>query len=96
MFYVINYYKKLALKGFTGKKIVFVASDEPNAIRELRNKYKDYKFIDKGLYFNETEINDKKYSPNNLLHAMFDIHFLSRSDFLVCTMSSNVRKIYLS
>jgi hypothetical protein len=39
MFYVINYYKKLALKGFTGEKVVFVASDEPNAIQELRNKY---------------------------------------------------------
>jgi glycoprotein 6-alpha-L-fucosyltransferase len=69
---------------------VFVASDDSNAIQELNNKYKDFKFIDKRLYFNETEINDKKYSPNNLLHTMFDIHFLSRSDFLVCTMTSSV------
>jgi glycoprotein 6-alpha-L-fucosyltransferase len=90
MFYVINYYKKLGLKGFTGQKVVFVASDDSNAIQELNNKYKDFKFIDKRLYFNETEINDKKYSPNNLLHTMFDIHFLSRSDFLVCTMTSSV------
>jgi len=95
MFYVINYYKKLALKGFTGEKVVFVASDEPNAIQELRNKYKDFKFIDKRIYFSEKEVNDKKYSPNNLLHTIIDIHLLARSDFLVCTMSSNVRKIFI-
>jgi hypothetical protein len=69
---------------------VFVASDDSNAIQELRNKYKDFKFIDKRPYFNETEINDKKYSPNNLLLTIFDIHFLLRSDFLVCTMTSSV------
>jgi hypothetical protein len=61
----------------------------------VRNKYKDFKFIDKKTYFNENEINDKKYSPNNLLHIIIDIHLLARSDFLVCTMSSNVRKIFI-
>jgi glycoprotein 6-alpha-L-fucosyltransferase len=92
MFYVINYYKKLEIKGFTGEKTVFVASDEPNAIQELRDKYKDFKFIEKSFYFNKSEINDKKHTATNLLHTIFDIHFLSRSDFLVCTMTSNVRK----
>ncbi len=42
MFYVINYYKKLGLIEFTGEKVVFVASDDSNAIQELRNKYKDF------------------------------------------------------
>jgi hypothetical protein len=92
MFYVINYYKKLEIKGFTGEKTVFVASDDPNAIQELRDKYKDFKFKDKSLYFNKSEIDDTKYTANNLLHAIFDIHFLSRSDFLICGMTSNVRK----
>jgi glycoprotein 6-alpha-L-fucosyltransferase len=91
MFFIINYYKKLALKGFSGEKVVFVASDDSNAIKEFRNKYKDFRFIDKKFYFSSTAINDKKYSPNNLLHTIIDIHFLARSDFLVCTMSSNVR-----
>jgi glycoprotein 6-alpha-L-fucosyltransferase len=92
MFYVINYYKKLQIKGFTGEKVVFVASDDPNAIQELRDNYKDFKIIDKSFYFNKSEIDDTKYAVNNLLHVIFDIHFLSRSDFLVCTMTSNVRK----
>jgi glycoprotein 6-alpha-L-fucosyltransferase len=80
------------MKGFKGEKAVFVASDDPNAIQELRDKYKDFKFKDKSFYFNNTEIDDTKYTPNNLLHTIFDIHFLSRSDFLVCSMTSNVRK----
>ncbi len=98
MFYVINYYTKLEIKGFksnqriTGEKTVFVASDDPNAIQELRGKYKDFNFIDKSFYFNKSEIDDTKYTAKNLLHTIFDIHFLSRSDFLICTMTSNVRK----
>jgi hypothetical protein len=49
MLYVINYYKKLEMKGFKGEKAVFVASDDPNAMRELSDKYKDFKFKDKFL-----------------------------------------------
>jgi glycoprotein 6-alpha-L-fucosyltransferase len=95
MFYVINYYKKLQIKGFTGEKVVFVASDDPNAIQELRDNYKDFIFKDKSFYFNKSEIDDTKYTANNLLHVIFDIHFLSRSDFLVCSMTSHVRKKFL-
>jgi hypothetical protein len=91
MFYVINYFKRLALKGFSGEKVVFVASDDPNTLNELSIKYSDFKFIDKTLYFNKSDINDSNYSPKNLLHTMFDLQFLARSEFLVCTMSSNVR-----
>ncbi len=80
------------MKGFKGEKAVFVASDDPNAIREMSDKYKDFIFKDKSFYFNKSEIDDTKYTANNLLHTIFDIHFLSRSDFLVCTMTSNVRK----
>ncbi len=32
------------MKGFKGENAVFVASDEPNAVQELRDKYKDFKF----------------------------------------------------
>jgi hypothetical protein len=60
MFYVINYYKKLQIKGFTGEKVVFVASDDPNAIQELRDNYKDFKIIDKSFYFNKSEIDVRK------------------------------------
>jgi glycoprotein 6-alpha-L-fucosyltransferase len=93
MFYVINYFKKLALKGFSGEKVVFVASDDPNAFQELRTKYSKFKFIDKTFYFNKSDVNDSNYSPTNLLHTMFDIQFLAKSEFLVCTMSSSVRNI---
>jgi glycoprotein 6-alpha-L-fucosyltransferase len=92
MFYVINYYKKLEIEGFKGEKAVFVASDDPKTLRELSDKYKDFIFKDKSFYFNKSQIDDTKYTANNLLHTIFDIHFLSRSDFLVCTMTSNVRK----
>ncbi len=40
MFYVINYYKKLEIEGSKGENAVFVASDEPNAVQELRDNTK--------------------------------------------------------
>jgi glycoprotein 6-alpha-L-fucosyltransferase len=93
MFYVQNYFKKLALNGFIGDKYVFVASDDTNVIKELKVKYSDFTFIDEYYLLNDME-GSLKHTPINLLHTIIDIHFLSRSDFLVCTMSSNVR-IYL-
>jgi glycoprotein 6-alpha-L-fucosyltransferase len=93
MFYVENYFKKLALNDFIGNKYVFVASDDINVMKELKVKYSDFMFIDEYYLFNEKE-GSLKHTPKNLLHTLIDIHFLSRSDFLVCTMSSNVR-IYL-
>ena len=84
------------MKGFKGEKTVFVASDDPNALQELRDKYKDFIFKDKSFYFNKSEIDDTKYTPNNLLHTIFDVYFLSRSDFLVCTMTSNVRNKFFN
>ncbi len=79
------------LKGFSCEKVVFVASDDRNAIQELRTKYSDYKFIDKTFYFDKSNIDDSKYTPMNLLHTMVDVQVLAKSDFLVCTMSSSVR-----
>ncbi len=93
MFYVQNYFKKLALNGFIGDKYIFVASDDTNVIKELKVKYSDFTFIDEYYLLNDME-GSLKHTPINLLHTIIDIHFLSRSDFLVCTMSSNVR-IYL-
>jgi glycoprotein 6-alpha-L-fucosyltransferase len=93
MFYVQNYFKKLALNGFIGDKYIFVASDDTNVIKELKVKYSDFTFIDEYYLLNDME-GSLKHTPKNLLHTIIDIHFLSRSDFLVCTMSSNVR-IYL-
>jgi hypothetical protein len=49
------------MKGFKGEKAVFVASDDPNAIQESRDKYKDFIFKDKSFYFNKSEIDDTKY-----------------------------------
>jgi glycoprotein 6-alpha-L-fucosyltransferase len=94
MFYVVNYFKKLTLKGFKGERVIFVASDEANVTQELIFKFPDFKFINHKLYFDEKNA-DSKRNPENLLHAIIDIHFLARSDFIVCTMSSNVR-VYIS
>jgi glycoprotein 6-alpha-L-fucosyltransferase len=90
MFYAVNYFNKLSLNEFSGEKFVFVATDGENITQELNQKYPDFKFVDSKQYFTNILSNNNKYSANNLLKTIFDIHFLSKSDFLICTMSSNV------
>jgi glycoprotein 6-alpha-L-fucosyltransferase len=91
MFYVNNYYEKIALKGYSGEKPVYISSDDNNVMEELKQKYKGFKFVDKNHYFQDSKVNNSIYSVENLMHTIIDIHFLSLSDYLVCTMSSNVR-----
>jgi len=90
MFYVKNYFDKLALNGYSGEKFVFVATDDENVMPQLNHKYSDFKFIDSKQYSENIKVDKSQYSANNLMHTFIDIHFLSRSDLLVCTMSSNV------
>jgi len=88
MFHVVNYFNKLSLNDYSGEKVVFVATDEENVMQKLNHKYPDFKFIDKKQFF---QTNYNQFSEFNLLDTIFDVQFLSKSDFIVCTMSSNVR-----
>jgi hypothetical protein len=73
-----------------GEKLVRLHPD-PKAFWFWTQKYEGFKFVDKNHYFQNSKVNNTIYSVENLLHTIIDIHFLSSSDYLVCTMSSNVR-----
>jgi glycoprotein 6-alpha-L-fucosyltransferase len=92
MFHVRIYYKRLKLKGYSGQQRVFVATDDEQVFVELFTKYPNFKFIDNKCFpFDKSFNNKERYTPTNLLHTIIDIHLLSMTDFIVCTMSSNVR-----
>lgn len=56
-------------------------------------RYPDYRFV----YNNSaTEIAgsfEKRFSKTGLESIMFDLHFLSNADYLVCTFSSNICRL---
>ncbi|ROT63708.1 hypothetical protein C7M84_018388 [Penaeus vannamei] len=68
---------------------IYLATDDPGVLQEAK-KFPNYKFV-----FNEDSVASaslgRRGSVDNMKYLMADILFLSRSDFLVCGMSSNLQ-----
>ncbi|XP_063585402.1 alpha-(1,6)-fucosyltransferase-like [Penaeus indicus] len=86
---VAGFYDDLELRQEVGTRRVFVATDDPSVIEEAKEKYPDYQFV-----YNEASIVSadlhNRWTESNLRYYLADIYFLSRSNYLVCTMSSNM------
>ena len=94
MKYVEEYYERLEIKD--GKKIevkrVYVASDDAKVLSECRLKYPDYTFLgDPSVAQFAAE--STRYTSSSLKGILSDIQLLSKSDYLVCTFSSQVCRI---
>ncbi|KAL7061923.1 hypothetical protein AAHC03_0995 [Spirometra sp. Aus1] len=68
------------------RKRVFLASDDPSVFKEARRLYPDYEFI-----------GDEKRATSAYIHSVratlgiyTDVRMLASTDFLSCTMSSNI------
>ena len=68
---------------------VYLATDDPSVIEEAKNNYQNYEFIYDESHPKLAHLNSR-YSTESAEAVIMDIHFLSRSDFLVCTFSSNI------
>ncbi|ROT63707.1 Alpha-(1,6)-fucosyltransferase [Penaeus vannamei] len=70
---------------------IYLATDDPGVLQEAK-KFPNYKFV-----FNEDSVASaslgRRGSVDNMKYLMADILFLSRSDFLVCGMSSNICRL---
>ncbi|MCL4117072.1 UNVERIFIED_CONTAM: hypothetical protein GTU68_066300 [Idotea baltica] len=87
-----EYFKFLSLTQPNIQRRVYLASDDPKVIAEARSKYHDYKFYgDPNIA--KTAAVATRYSDASLQGIIADIHFLSLTDYLVCTFSSQVCRI---
>ncbi|XP_042880827.1 alpha-(1,6)-fucosyltransferase-like [Penaeus japonicus] len=90
---VDDFFDDLELRGtnVTTRRI-YLATDDPGVVREAKAKYPNYELV-----FNEESVTSAsmrlRRSEANIKHFMADIYFLSRSDFLVCGMSSNICRL---
>ncbi|XP_069976920.1 alpha-(1,6)-fucosyltransferase [Penaeus vannamei] len=86
---VAEFYDDLELRQKVRTRRVFVATDDPLVIEEAEEKYPEYQFV-----YNEASVVsadlDNRYTEANLRYYLADIYFLSRANYLVCTMSSNM------
>eukprot|EP00057_Strongylocentrotus_purpuratus_P005429 XP_003730961.2 PREDICTED: alpha-(1,6)-fucosyltransferase [Strongylocentrotus purpuratus] len=89
MDHVKKYYQELEKRKAVSVRRVFLATDEVGLLYEAQNKYPDYLFVSDNNISQSANVSLRR-SEESLMGIIVDLHLLARSDFLVCTCSSNV------
>uniref|UniRef100_A0A3Q3X5C2 Alpha-(1,6)-fucosyltransferase n=1 Tax=Mola mola TaxID=94237 RepID=A0A3Q3X5C2_MOLML len=92
MQHVEEQFQLLARRVHVDKKRVYLATDDPSLLQEAKTKYPDYEFISDNSISWSAGLHNR-YTENSLRGVILDIHFLSQTDFLVCTFSSQVCRV---
>ncbi|XP_046384162.1 alpha-(1,6)-fucosyltransferase [Ischnura elegans] len=79
-------------KAGTVKRRVYLATDDPSVIIDAKAKYPSYEILGDPTIARTAAVSTR-YSDSSLFGIIIDIHFLSLSDYLVCTFSSQVCRI---
>lgn len=92
MYHVEEWYQRLEINHPVEMRQVYLATDEPRVIAEARKKYPRYRFLcDETIA--QTAGLSQRYSDAALRGIIIDIYFLSQTDYLVCTFSSQVCRV---
>ncbi|CAG5127739.1 unnamed protein product, partial [Candidula unifasciata] len=91
MLHVKDYYDQLERSQPVATRRVFLATDDPTLLPEAEEKYPNYSFLSEA---NASKVPvDERELENSVRGIATDIFFLSRTDFLVCTFSSQVCRL---
>ncbi|CAN8003953.1 unnamed protein product [Ixodes hexagonus] len=93
MSHVEEYYARLSLTTHVKEKRVFVATDEPKVVSEIREKFPDYLVIHNNASSSQAHDLRAREKSSSLFGVISDIQLLAESDFLVCTMSSGFCRV---
>ncbi|ESO93492.1 hypothetical protein LOTGIDRAFT_178508 [Lottia gigantea] len=92
MIHVQEYFDKREMIEPISQRRVYLATDEPSLLTEAREKYPTYIFISDNEISKSAALGTR-YTDASLRGVIVDIHFLSLSDYLVCTFSSQVCRV---
>ncbi|KAL0967593.1 hypothetical protein UPYG_G00254210 [Umbra pygmaea] len=92
MHHVEEQFQHMSRRIHVDKKRVYLATDDPSLLQEAKTKYPDYEFISDNSISWSAGLHNR-YTENSLRGVILDIHFLSQTDFLVCTFSSQVCRV---
>uniref|UniRef100_T1HHA0 GT23 domain-containing protein n=1 Tax=Rhodnius prolixus TaxID=13249 RepID=T1HHA0_RHOPR len=93
MLHVEDYYKQLAFNSTKPiTKRIYLASDDDKVFSEIRSRYPDYEVLGDSKIAKSAALSTR-YSGNSLNGIVMDIYFLSQTDYLVCTFSSQVCRV---
>eukprot|EP00092_Neocalanus_flemingeri_P008733 GFUD01009404.1.p1 GENE.GFUD01009404.1~~GFUD01009404.1.p1 ORF type:complete len:498 (+),score=100.02 GFUD01009404.1:221-1495(+) len=68
---------------------IYLASDDPQVLEESHEKYPQYTIYDNHNISSEAS-KVEAYSEESLIGILHDIHMLSLTDYVVCTLSSGI------
>ncbi|XP_026478661.1 alpha-(1,6)-fucosyltransferase-like [Ctenocephalides felis] len=91
MTHVEDWYKQREMSEKVVRR-VYVATDDPTVIEEIRQDYPDYIVIGDPSISRSASV-ASRYSDESLRGIVLDIILLARSDHLVCTFSSQVCRV---
>ncbi|KAF1744610.1 hypothetical protein MXB_687 [Myxobolus squamalis] len=91
MFWAELYFRKIEIKGKKVKRIIYIATDETGLVEKMRKKHSQYQFITNEDF--PFIPNSKRHSKEKTEEIFRDIYYLSKTDYLICTFSSNLNKI---
>ncbi|CAH0387109.1 unnamed protein product [Bemisia tabaci] len=92
MSHVEEYFQQLLVSQPVPQKRIYLATDDPKVFTEIRQKYPEYEVLGDAVISKSASLGNR-YSRSSLDGIITDIHFLARTDFLVCTFSSQVCRI---
>ncbi|KAG0718343.1 Alpha-(1,6)-fucosyltransferase [Chionoecetes opilio] len=92
MTHVDSYYSTIKLSQPDVVKRVYLASDDPTVITEAQKNFPDFIFIGDSNIARSAAV-ATRYTDASLKGIIADVHFLSLTDYLVCTFSSQVCRI---
>jgi glycoprotein 6-alpha-L-fucosyltransferase len=88
-----GFYDQLELTEKVDQRRIYLLTDEPKVIEEIRRNYSNYEVIVNEVV--SKNASDYRHHGLSAKGVMIDVHLASLSDFLVCTLSSNIgRRIY--
>nr|XP_027206791.1 alpha-(1,6)-fucosyltransferase-like isoform X2 [Penaeus vannamei]XP_027206792.1 alpha-(1,6)-fucosyltransferase-like isoform X2 [Penaeus vannamei] len=89
---VDEFYKQLELRQPVAQRRIFLATDDPEVISEIKKRYPEYKVLYNPDSVDSTRMKERK-KASSVRYLLADVYFLSRSDFLVCGMTSNICRL---
>jgi glycoprotein 6-alpha-L-fucosyltransferase len=90
MIHIKDFYDKLELTKKVDQRLVYIASDDPSVLTQLRAEYPGYQFIGNIEGSKSAEKQETRYGNTSLWGALTDLYLLSETDYIVCTFSSAV------
>jgi glycoprotein 6-alpha-L-fucosyltransferase len=95
MKHVEMYFDRISLFHKVEKRRVFVASDDLDVAKVVREQYPEYEVITNLDATVEAQEKSNRYTFDGIIGIVTDLYLLSKCDYVVCTFSSNVgRYVY--